>query len=57
MKFLFYVVIYLLSINLSGQSGIKSVWLDELDTSKETQDLNEPKRKAPLKALVLLSHF
>ncbi|MEX2564988.1 MAG: ThuA domain-containing protein [Cyclobacteriaceae bacterium] len=53
MKFLLYVVIYLLSINLSAQSGTKTVWLDELDTSNVTQDLNEPKRKAPLKALIV----
>jgi|GEM_PF-2790716 len=57
MKFLPFVVIYLISLNLSAQSGNKTVWLDKLVINKETQDLNEPKRKAPLKALVLSSHF
>lgn len=53
MKIFPYVVIYLLSLNLSAQSSTKTVWLDKLDTSKATQDHNEPKRKAPLKALIV----
>ncbi len=57
MKFLPFVFIYLISLNLSAQSGNKTVWLNKLVINKETQDLNEPKRKAPLKALVLSSHF
>ncbi len=53
MKFLPFVVIYLLSLNLSAQSGNKTGWLDKLVTNKETQDQNKPKRKAQLKALIV----
>lgn len=53
MKFLPYVVIFLLSLNLSATSGTKTLSLDKLDTNKETKDYNEPKRNAPLKALIV----
>lgn len=53
MKFLPYVVIFLLSLNLSATSGTKTIWLYKPDTGKETKDYNEPKRNAPLKALIV----
>ena len=53
MKFLPYIVIFLLSLDLSATSGTKTLSLNKLDTNKETQDYNGPKRNTPLKALIV----
>lgn len=53
MKFLPFIVIFLLSLDLSATSGTKTTWMYKPDTGKETKDYNEPERNAPLKALIV----
>ncbi|SHN32567.1 hypothetical protein SAMN04488057_12066 [Cyclobacterium lianum] len=53
MKFLPYVVIYLLSLNLTAQSSNKSALLGESGTNQETQRYPGAKQKTPLKALIV----
>lgn len=53
MRLLPFVLIYLISLPINAQSGNKSTRLDKLITSNEAQDHNGPKRKAPIKALIV----
>ncbi len=53
MKILPYIVIYFLALTVSMASGTKTGWQDKLETGKETQAQKEPKRNAPIKALIV----